>query len=246
MFAAAETDTSIDTDKHRPPRLRVLVADDHPVVRAGMVAILEREPDLIVVSEAAEGLEAVERWQTDAPDIGLVDLSMPGLDGFEVVKAIRRGDSDARLVVMTTLGGDEDVFRAMQAGAGGYLLKDCGAVELVHCMRSVWQGRKYLQGVAAHQLAERITAVALTSRERDVLSRLAEGLSNKLIARHLGMAEGTVKTHVKSLLFKLDASSRTQAARMAVQRGLVRAPLVDNGLQRAPVSTFSPMRSTPA
>ena len=224
MLADIETVEDTDADTRRPPRLRVMVADDHPVVRAGLVAMLEREPDLVVVSEAANGLEAVQRWQTDAPDIGLVDLSMPGLDGFEVVKAIRSGDRTARLVVMTTLGGDEDVFRALQAGAAGYLLKDCGADELVRCMRSVWQGHKYLQGVAARQLAERITAVELTSRERDVLGRLAEGLSNKLIARRLGMAEGTVKTHVKSLLFKLDAISRTQAVRLAVQRGLVRAP----------------------
>jgi two-component system, NarL family, response regulator len=202
----------------------VLVADDHPVVRAGMVALLTRESDMQVVFEAGHGGEAVTGWQSHQPDVGLIDLSMPVLDGFETVAAIRRVCRQARLVVMTTMGGDEDVYRALQAGASGYLLKDCGQPELMACMRTVARGQKYLQASAAERLAERITAVDLTGRETDVLQGLAQGHSNKLIARQLGVAEGTVKTHVKGLLAKLDVSSRAQAVRLALQRGLVRLP----------------------
>jgi two-component system, NarL family, response regulator len=206
------------------PRLRVMVADDHPVVRAGMVALLAREPDMCVVFEAGNGDEAVAGWQTQGPDVGLIDLNMPVLDGFDAVAAIRRASRTARLVVMTTLGGDEDVYRALQAGASGYLLKDCGRAELAACIRAVARGQKYLQATAATRLADRITTVGLTGRETNVLQGLAEGLSNKGIARQLGVAEGTVKTHVKALMGKLDVASRTHAVRLALQRGLVRLP----------------------
>ncbi len=205
-------------------RLRVLVADDHPVVRAGMVALLEREADMCVVHEARHGGEAVAGWQAQGPDVGLIDLSMPVLDGFAAVAAIRRAHRTARLVVMTAFGGDEDVFRALQAGASGYLLKDCCPAELATCVRAVARGQRYLQATAARRLADRITAVDLTGRETDVLHGLAHGLSNKAIARKLGLTEGTVKSHMKGLLGKLDASSRTQAVRLALQRGLLRPP----------------------
>ncbi len=211
---------------HRRP-LRVLVADDHPVVRAGLVAMLQREDDLRVVFEASHGAEAVAGWQAHGPDVGLIDLNMPVLDGFGVVTALSRnaassGAQPARLVVMTAMGGDEDVYRALQAGASGYLLKDCGRQELVDCIRTVASGRKYLQAQASARLAERMTSHDLTARENDVLRGLAEGLSNKAIARRLGVAEGTVKTHMKGLLHKLAVSSRTQAVALALQRGLVR------------------------
>ncbi len=203
----------------------MLVADDHPVVRAGMVALLEREPDIRVVCEAADGAQAVTGWQRTNPDVGLIDLSMPVLDGFDTIRTIRRASRKARLVVMTTLGGDEDVFRALQAGATGYVLKDCGAAELVTCIRAAARGHKHLQAAAAARLAGRIASEGLTSRETDVLQGLAQGLSNKVIARQLGVAEGTVKTHVKGLFSKLDVSSRTQAVRLALRRGLVREHL---------------------
>jgi two-component system, NarL family, response regulator len=204
------------------PPLRLLVADDHPVVRAGLVAMLEHETDMTVVCEAADGSEAVTAWRDHAPDVGLIDLCMPGLNGFEAVHAIRGIASTARLVVLTALGGDEDVYRALQAGAAGYLLKDCGRQELMACIRAVSQGQRYLQPAAAACLAERITHTALTAREAEVLTWLARGASNKCIANELSVAEGTIKTHVKSLLGKLGAGSRTQAARLAQQRGLVR------------------------
>ena len=138
--------------------------------------------------------------------------------------AIRQLERRAKLVVMTTMSGDEDVYRALQAGASGYVLKDCGKPELLACIRTVAQGRKYLQQTASARLAARVSSEDLTARESDVLTWLAEGLSNKAIARRLGVAEGTVKTHMKGLLSKLEVSSRTQAVRMAVQRGLVRLP----------------------
>jgi two-component system, NarL family, response regulator len=204
--------------------LRLLVADDHPVVRAGMVAWLEQAADLRVVVQARDGAEAVSAWQAHEPDVGLIDLSMPVLDGFGAIAAIRRMANDARLVVMTTLCGDEDVYRALQVGASGFLLKDCGQQELIGCIRAVASGRKYLQSLASARLAERVASVDLTARETDVLCWLAQGLSNKAISHRLGVAEGTVKTHVKALLAKLEVESRTQAVRMAWQRGLVRSP----------------------
>jgi DNA-binding NarL/FixJ family response regulator len=202
--------------------LRLLVADDHPIVRAGLVAMLASEADMRVVCEAANGIEAVCAWREHNPDVGLVDLCMPGLDGFEAVRAIRDIAGRARLVVLTVFGGDEDVYRALQAGAAGYLLKDCGREELLACIRAVGRGQRYLQPAAASRLADRVAHATLTPRESAVLAGLARGLGNKGIARELGVAEGTVKTHVKGLLGKLGAGSRTHAVRLAQQRGLVR------------------------
>ncbi len=199
----------------------VLIADDHPVVRAGVRALLAGAADLHVACECADGAEAVRQWQALRPAAGLIDLRMPGMDGIEVIRAIRRLDPGARLAVMTTLCGDEDVFRAVQAGASGYVLKDCGPDVLVDCMRAVLRGQRYLVPAAAACLAARIVHAPLTSRERDVLEGIAQGLSNKRIARELAVTEGTVKTHVKSLLDKLDADNRTQAVRVAAARGLI-------------------------
>lgn len=213
------------TADHPAAHLRLMVADDHPVVRAGLVALLGRELGVTVVCEAQCGAEAVAAWQLHQPDIGLIDLSMPGLDGFGAIAAIREADRKAKLVVMTTMTGDEDVYRALQLGASGYVLKDCGKAELCACVRAVAQGRKYLQQTASARLAARVASEDLTARESDVLDGLALGLSNKAIARRLGVAEGTVKTHMKGLLSKLESRSRTQAVRTAVQRGLVRLPM---------------------
>lgn len=206
------------------PPLRVLLADDHPVVRAGLVALLEQPGGVRVVAQATQGEEAVAGWQASQPDVGLIDLNMPVLDGFGAVAAIRRQAPQARLVVMSALCGDEDVHRALRAGASGYLLKDCGRDELLQCVRQVAQGRRYLQAPASARLAAHVAHEPLTAREGDVLQGLADGLGNKAIARRLGVAEGTVKTHLKGLFAKLDAGTRTQAVREAWQRGLVRPP----------------------
>jgi two-component system, NarL family, response regulator len=218
------------------PPLRLLVADDHPVVRAGLVAMLTRESEMTVACEAADGDEAVTAWREHAPDLGFIDLCMPGLDGVATIEAIRAHDASARVVILTTFDGDEDVYRALRAGAIGYLLKDCGRDELLACIRAVIEGHRYLQPAVAACLAERITHTALTAREADVLSWLARGLSNKCIAAEMAVAEGTVKTHVKSLLGKLGAASRTQAVCLAQQRGLVHAASNDAGAGRGRVT----------
>jgi two-component system NarL family response regulator len=201
--------------------LRVLVADDHPVVRAGLVAMITAAPGMSVVFEASDGREALQGWKTRRPDLGLIDLLMPDLDGFEALSGIRRMEPAARLVVLTMACSEEEVHRALQLGAGGFLLKDCGAPELLTCLRAVARGQKYLQAEAAGRLAQRVTHSELTGRESAVLAWLVQGLSNKQIARHLAVSEATVKTHVRHLLGKLDAISRTQAVRIALQRGLV-------------------------
>lgn len=208
------------------PPLRLLVADDHPVVRAGIVAMLERESGMRVVFEASHGAEAVMGWRAHLPDVGLIDLGMPGLDGFGTVSAIRSTARHARLVAMTTFSGGEDVYRALQAGVSGYLLKDCGAREMIECIRAVASGQRYLQADASASLADRISNESLTARETEVLQWLTEGLSNKAIGRRMEVTEGTVKTHMKGLLSKLGVASRTQAVRLALQRGLVHLPQV--------------------
>lgn len=202
---------------------RVLIADDHPAIRAGLGRMVVGAGEFTVVAEACDGAQAVRCWQALRPDIGLVDLRMPVMDGFDAIAAICADSPGARIVAVTTLEGNEDVHRALRAGATGYLLKDCEQEELLSCMRCVLRGQRYLQPIAASRLAERVTMAKLTPRETDVLVSLATGLSNKHIARHLQIGDGTVKFHVKAVLEKLGASSRTEAVRVAQQRGLLYA-----------------------
>jgi two-component system, NarL family, response regulator len=205
--------------------IRILVADDHPVVRAGFKTLLGAEENLIVVAEASNGTEAIKAWEKHRPDIGLIDLNMPSIDGFDCIRHIKAADAQSRLVAMTVLGGDCAVYEALKAGASGYLLKDCEPKELLACIKNIYEGKVYLQPAAASSLAQRVTHVELTLREAEVMSLLVEGLSNKLIARQLSVEEGTIKTHVKAILSKLHATSRTQAVCYALQRGLVHTSL---------------------
>ncbi len=179
--------------------------------------------DLEIVCQAASGAEAVSLWKVHKPDVGLIDLRMPDLDGTRVIQAIRQADCSARLMVMTTLCGDEDVFQALHAGATGYMLKDCNAERMVDGIRAVLRGQRFLDSSASASLAARVVHAHLTPRELEVLRFIAQGLSNKRIARHLDVAEGTIKTHVKSLLDKLGCENRTEAIRIGVSRGLVRS-----------------------
>ncbi|MGH8610072.1 MAG: response regulator [Gammaproteobacteria bacterium] len=203
-------------------KIRILIADDHLVVREGLVAILNRQSDMAVIGEAAGGREAFEQWRELSPDITLMDLRMPEMSGVEAIEAIRREDEKALIIILTTYDSDEDVYRGMRAGAKAYLLKDTHREELLTCIRAVCAGKTVVSAGVASKLASRLREEELTPRELEILTLVGQGLSNKLIARALDITEGTVKTHVKNLLEKLDATSRTEAVAVAARRGLIK------------------------
>ena len=203
-------------------RASVLLVDDHALLRTGVANIINQEPDLEVVAEAANGREAIEAFLLHRPDVVLMDLRMPEMEGVEAVRRIREIDPHARVVVLTTYDADEDIARALQAGAKAYILKDIAADALVACIRDVLAGKTYLAPSAAAKLAERVTQVQLTPRELAALRLLANGDSNKEIAAALDISERTVKSHLGHLFEKLQVTSRTEAVRVATRRGLVR------------------------
>ena len=201
--------------------IRILVVDDHTVVRQGLVALLNTVSDLSVIAEAADGLEAIEAHRKFKPDVTLMDLRLPKLGGADAISQIRLESPTARIIVLTTFDGDEDIYRALQAGAKGYLLKGTDADELTAAIRSVFAGKSKIPAFVAEKLAERMGGPALTTRELEVLKRIVAGRSNKEIAGDLHISEATVKTHINSLLSKLGVNDRTQAATTALQRGIV-------------------------
>ena len=202
-------------------RIRIVIADDHSVVREGLVSLIKRKSDMVVVAEASNGRDAVDLWKKHHPDVTLLDLRMPELDGVSVIKQIRELDETAAIVVLTTYDGDEDIYRAIKAGAKAYLLKDTARDALVECVRKVYAGETYLPPLLAAKLAERVSGETLSAREVEVLRRMAAGKSNKEIGAELFISEGTVKTHVKSIFAKLDVVSRTEAVATATRRGLI-------------------------
>ena len=204
-----------------PDTIRLVIADDHPVVREGLAAMFNRRPDLTVVAEAENGEQAVALVLEHRPDVVLMDLRMPVLGGVDAIGRIRAEWPEARIVVMTTFDGDEDIYRALQAGARAYLLKDTPREEIVDAIRSVYAGHKRIPSEIASKLADRLTAEPLTERELAVLKQIVAGQSNKEIGAALGIAEGTVKVHVNSLLGKLGVGDRTQAVTEALRRGIV-------------------------
>ena len=201
--------------------IRVLIADDHAVVREGLVALVKRKSDMIIVAEASNGREAVDLWKQHRPHVTLLDLRMPELDGVSAIKEIREVNPDAHIVVLTTYDGDEDIYRAIRAGAKAYLLKDTARDALVDTVRRVHAGETYLPPSLAAKLAERVSGAALSQREMEVLQRMAAGKSNKEIGTELFISDGTVKTHVKSIFTKLDVVSCTEAVATASRRGLI-------------------------
>ena len=201
---------------------RVLLVDDHSLLRTGVANIINQEPDLEVVAEAANGRDGIDAFLVHRPDVVLMDLRMPGMEGVEAVQQIRALDPHARVVVLTTYDADEDIARALQAGAKAYILKDIAADALVTCIRDVLAGKTYLAPAAAAKLAERVTQVQLTPRELAALQLMANGSSNKEIAVALKISERTVKSHLAHLFDKLQVTSRTEAVRVATRRGLVR------------------------
>jgi len=201
--------------------IRVLIVEDHHVVRQGLVALLNVVDGLEVVGEAADGVDAIAQFRKCQPDITLVDLRLPRLSGVEVIERVSMETPQARFIVLTTYDGDEDIYRALQAGAKAYLLKGMTSEELIATIRMVHAGKSYIPPEIAQKLAERMGVEELTPREFDVLEQIVHGKSNKEIATELEISEATVKTHINSLLGKLGVTDRTQAATAAIQRGIV-------------------------
>jgi len=204
-----------------PRPITLLIADDHPLILAGLAALIGGEPDLVLLGQASDATGAVEQYMRLRPDVLLIDLNMPGGGGIEAIRAVRALVPDARIVILTTYDGDEDVHRAMLAGAGGYLLKQSGLADVLHCVRQVAANRRFLAPGLAEKLADRVDANRLSRRELEILARLAAGMSNKVIARTENIGVGTVKYHVNNILSKLNVSCRTEAACVAARRGLI-------------------------
>ncbi|PQO99270.1 DNA-binding response regulator [Massilia phosphatilytica] len=206
-----------------PRPITVLIADDHPLILAGLAALIGVEPTLQLVGQASDAVAAVEHYLRLRPDIMLVDLNMPGGGGVEAIRKIRALVPDARIVILTTYDGDEDVHRGLLAGASAYLLKQSGLDEVVQCVRQVAANRRYLAPGLAEKLANRVDANRLSRRELEILAHLSAGMSNKMIARTENIGVGTVKYHVNNILSKLNVSCRTEAACVAARRGLIHA-----------------------
>lgn len=205
-------------------KIRIMVIDDQAVVRQGFVSLINTVPDMEVIAEGINGQQAIDLYNQHKPDITLIDLRMPVVGGVEAIATIRSNFPDARLIVLTTYDGDEDIYRSLQAGARGYLLKDVFFEELETAIRSVHAGSRHIPAAIAMRLAERMASSDLTSREMEVLELIVRGQSNKQIGASLTISEATVKSHINNILGKLGVTDRTQAVTTALQRGLVHLP----------------------
>jgi DNA-binding NarL/FixJ family response regulator len=205
--------------KQPSPKTRILIVDDHPVLREGLALIIESQPDLQVVAEAGTGKQAVALFEEHLPDITLMDLGLPDINGIDVIKELRAQHPDARIIVLTTYLGDVQALRALQAGASGYLLKGTLRRDLLDTIRSVHAGQRHVQSDVASELAHHAADPRLTEREIEVLKLIAKGCSNKLVADRLEITEDTVKGHVRNILEKLKANDRTHAVTIALHRG---------------------------
>jgi len=202
-------------------KIKVLTVDDHPLLREGIAAVLQGEGDIVLVAEATNGEQAIESFRTHRPDVTLMDLQMPGMNGIDTIIAIRQQFPNARFIVLTTYQGDVQALRALKAGASGYLLKSMLRKELLDTIRAVHAGRRRIPPEIASELAEHVTDDNLTEREIEVLRKVATGTSNKIIASQLSVSEATVKGHMKSILSKLGANDRTHAVTIAMRRGFL-------------------------
>ena len=204
-----------------PNPIRILLADDHPLLRDGVAGLVTDQPDMELVAEASTGVEAIEQFRKYRPDVTLLDLQMPEMNGIDAMLAIRREFPDTRIIVLTTYTGDAQILRALKAGAQAYLLKSALRRDLLDTIRAVHAGRRRIPPEVATQLAEHAADDPLTSREIDVLRLIAAGKANKLVASELAITEETVKGHVKNILSKLGANDRTHAVTIALKRGII-------------------------
>lgn len=214
--------------KKAPPagrkQIGVIIADDHPVVREGLATLIKSQPDMKLLCEAENGRAAVQEYLRHRPDVILLDLRMPETDGIAATKAILKREPKAKVIMLSTYKGDEDVYQAFRAGAKAYLLKDSSRRELVNCIRSVHEGRVNLTSSVATQLAAGVTCERLTKREAEIMRLVVSGKSNKEIGASLGVTEGTVKVHIGHVFKKLGVGGRTEAIRIALERGVVHLP----------------------
>lgn len=209
------------SDRGSSAAIRVMTVDDHPIFRDGLAALLSVHPDLTLVAEARDGVEAIELFRKHRPDVTLMDLSMPTMGGAEAIETIRREFPEARIIALTTYHGDADIHRALEAGARGYLLKDVLRNEVVEAVRAVHRGQRVLPVAVAQRLAQFTPRVELTEREMEVLTLMAKGYRNKDIAEAIGRTEATVKVHVLHVISKLHVADRTEAVAVALKRGII-------------------------
>lgn len=202
-------------------QIRILVVDDHTLIRDGLASLIALEQDMTLVGEAGTGEEAIQLFRKERPDVTLMDIRLPGISGIEALAAIRNNFPQARVIMLTNYEGDEDIHRALNAGASGYLLKDTARAEIAQTIRSVHTGRRVIPPATAARLTEHMPRIDLTARELEVLELIVKGKSNKEIGDQLSITEATVKVHVIHILSKLDVDDRTQAAVAALQRGIV-------------------------
>lgn len=215
--AQGPASTQLDNDT----AISIVIVDDHPLILAGIASLIHSEPSFTLLGQASDGLQAIDYYERLRPEVMLIDLNMPGCGGVDAIEQIRASHPAAKLIILTTYEGEEDVYRGLLAGASAYLLKNSGFDQIVHCIRQVAASRKYLPPELAAKLAGRIGNNQLSPRELDILKHLTAGKSNKVIARAAGIGVGTVKYHVNNILSKLNVSCRTEAASVAVKRGLI-------------------------
>jgi two-component system, NarL family, response regulator len=201
--------------------IRIMVVDDHPIVRSGLVLMINYTPNMEIVAEANNGLEAIELFRQQRPDVTLMDLRMPEMSGADAIAAIHQEFTEAKIIVLTTYDGDEDIYKGLKAGAKGYIFKNAPVDEIIRAIKTVYEGRKYIPPEVGEKLSERLNRPQLSNRELDVLKLVAQGKVNQQIASELYISESTVKYHVNSILSKLGVCDRTQATLIAIKRGIV-------------------------